>query len=137
RRATSGRTGNWSTRRIRRKATCSARNGCSRKRPISIQDRRANTTRRSEEIGSSVRTDCERSERAAGGKELASSMDERHWLERAISPSVPWWVAVTCNLVAAASIIVLVIDPVVNLWLGIVLVAVAAIGLYGLAWFRK
>ena len=50
-----------------------------------------------------------------------------------LNPGVPAWVAIPCDLLAAAVLVLLVLDPVGNLTPALVLLAIACVGLYGTA----
>ena len=60
----------------------------------------------------------------------------RHWMVRVVSPGVPWWIALPCNALAAAAIVLLVIDPDKNLSAALMLLLPASITLYGTAMIR-
>ena len=56
-------------------------------------------------------------------------------LARVINPGVRWWLAVPCNLLACAPLLLLVLDPAANL--SVALLGVAAVALYGTALFLR
>jgi hypothetical protein len=64
----------------------------------------------------------------------------RPLLTRINNPGVPWWVAVPCNVLAGAALVLLVFDPERYLTAALALLGPAAIALYGTAlatWCRR
>ena len=62
----------------------------------------------------------------------------RPMLAPIVNPGVPWWIAVPCNVLAGAALVLLVLDSEGNLTAALVLLDLAATGLYGMAlayWF--
>jgi predicted lysophospholipase L1 biosynthesis ABC-type transport system permease subunit len=54
--------------------------------------------------------------------------------------SVPWWAAVTCNILAAVALVLLAMDPNGNLLVAATIIVVSAVAFYGTAvvlWLRK
>ena len=62
--------------------------------------------------------------------------DDRPWLTRLLNPAVPWWAAWPASLLAGAALLLEVLDPVNNLPAALVLLAPAAVLLYGTARVR-
>jgi hypothetical protein len=63
----------------------------------------------------------------------------RPLLERIINPDVPWWVAMPCNVLAGAALVLPLVDPIRYLTAAPVLLGPMAIALYGTAfinWLR-
>ena len=52
---------------------------------------------------------------------------------RIVNPGVPWYVALPCNIIAPAAIVLLAIDPVENLGVALALLVPGAVALYGTA----
>jgi hypothetical protein len=66
--------------------------------------------------------------------------ETRHLLARILNPGVPRWVAVPCNLLAGAALVLLFIDSDRNLILALELIVPASIALHGTAlatWRRR
>ena len=61
--------------------------------------------------------------------------DNRSLLARVLNPGVPWWIALPCNVIARAALVLLLIDPDGNLAIALALLGPAAVGLYGTAMF--
>ena len=61
--------------------------------------------------------------------------NKRPLFARIINPGVPWWVAVPCNLLTGAALLLLVLDPGANLSVALALLGLAAVALYGTALF--
>jgi hypothetical protein len=61
----------------------------------------------------------------------------RPLLARILNPSVPWPIALLCNLAAAVVLVLLVLDPAGNLRLAVVILIPAPIALYGTALMRR
>jgi hypothetical protein len=62
------------------------------------------------------------------------------WLGRVLNPGVPSRVAIPCNLLAGAALILVTIHPAENLTLAVALLVPAAVALYGTAlvrWLRR
>jgi hypothetical protein len=61
-------------------------------------------------------------------------------LSRVVNRGVPWPLAVTCNVLAGAALVLLVIDPGSNLFPALLLLGPATVVLYGTAlarWWRR
>lgn len=57
--------------------------------------------------------------------------DTRLLLFRILLPRVPWWAAVTCNILSAAALVLLALDPEDNLPLAATIIVLAGVALYG------
>ena len=58
-------------------------------------------------------------------------MPNRSLLSRIISPRVPWWIALPCNVLAGIAIVLLAINPAANIAAAIGLLVPAVVLLYG------
>ena len=59
--------------------------------------------------------------------------NKRPLLARMVNPGVPAWLAVTCNAIAVAALVSLIVNPTDNLVAALAMLAPAALALYGTA----
>ena len=68
---------------------------------------------------------------------MREARDTRPLILRILLPDVPWWAALTCNILAAAALVLLAIDPDGNLLAAATILVIGAVALYGTALRRS